>query len=89
MEEVLHIMQAAYGFSVHNEACRRRTDDKAYAVIRYIWRDARELLPDVSKSRILAAVIAVDAVDAGRLPRFGHSENNDNNNPLAEGARAQ
>jgi hypothetical protein len=40
MEELLHIMQAAYGFSMHNEAARRRTDNKAYAVIRYIWRDA-------------------------------------------------
>lgn len=30
-------MQAAYGFSMHNEACRRRTNNKARAVIRYIW----------------------------------------------------
>lgn len=29
MEEVLHIMQAAYGFSMHNEACRRWTKNKA------------------------------------------------------------
>lgn len=49
MEEVLHIMQAAYGFSMHNEACRRRTNNKARAVIRYIWRDAcAALLPGVS-----------------------------------------
>src|SRR5436190_10438010 len=32
MEEVLHIMQAAYGFSMHNEACRRRTNNKACAL---------------------------------------------------------
>jgi len=38
MEGVLHIMQAAYRFSMHNEACRRRTNNKARAVIRYIWR---------------------------------------------------
>jgi len=38
IEGVLHIMQAAYGFSMHNEACRRRTNNKARAVIRYIWR---------------------------------------------------
>lgn len=25
---------------MHNEACRRRTNNKARAVIRYIWRDA-------------------------------------------------
>lgn len=37
MEGVLHIMQAAYGFSMHNEACRRRTNNKARAVTRYIW----------------------------------------------------
>ena len=29
MEEVLHIMQAACGFSMHNEACRRWTKNKA------------------------------------------------------------